>query len=135
MIQRKTRHAFVLTVLALLVTSSWIAAFAISASDSSALEAFRSIRLAEDAGADVSSLIRDYNTLLEADSSTSFGGLLDRAGAVREDASSRTTIRNAILVVSVIAVPMVLSLGAALLRRFHVNLERERLLDREIQLK
>ena len=130
----KTRHAAVLTVLALLVTSSWVVAFAVSAPDSTALAAFRSIRLAEDAGADVSSLIRDYNTLLEEDSDTSFGGLLDRAGAAREDASSQTDIRNIFLVVSLIVVPIVLSLGVVLLRRLHVMLERERLLDKEIQL-
>ena len=131
----KTERASLLTVLALLLASSWVVPFAVSTPNSSALAAFRGIRLAEDAGADVSSLIRDYNTLLEADSDASFAGLLDVAGAAREDASSRTVIRNTILVVSVIVVPMVLSLGVALLRRFHVTLEKERFLDREIQLK
>ena len=100
---------------------------------SSALTAFEAIRAAQAAGADVNSLVAQYNSLLQSNApDSSFDMLRNQALGLQQTASSQTATSNAYVAESIPLIALALALITELVFQIRSKVARERRLSREV---
>jgi hypothetical protein len=100
-----------------------------------ALQAFEAIRAAEDSGADVSTLVAQYNNLLqEGAQDSAYTTLKQFAGNAQASAASSMSFNSSLTLVLVPLIALALTLVSIELFELRKRLSKERLLDMEIRL-
>lgn len=98
-----------------------------------ALQAFEAIREAENAGADVSSLVSEYRSLLQS-SADSFGPFQAKATEAREAALESSHIWSLLTIVIVPLAAFLLATGLQVVLHVRKRLARKRMQDQEVSM-
>jgi predicted PurR-regulated permease PerM len=98
-----------------------------------AFQAFSAIRAAEDSGADISSLISQYNILLQQNATeSSYNSLGQLASNAQVSAMAQRNLDNTITLVAVPVITLLLTLSTVIVLRFRNRLEEDRILEMEV---
>ncbi len=129
------RRVVMVSILILFSSPIWIDQMAGQVSPSRpALDALEALRAAEAAGANVVSMVSKYNSLLQqTGSDASFNSLQNDALTAQQNAVATQANDKITTAISVPIIALLLALVTASFLQLRRRLERERLMDMEIQ--
>jgi methionyl-tRNA synthetase len=98
-----------------------------------ALNTFETLRNAEASGANIASLVSQYNSLLQQSApNSSFISLQNQATAAQKAATAAAALSSTMIIVLVPIIPFFLALLAVGITRLSARLAKERKLDMEV---
>ncbi len=134
----RTRRLILTVAIIVFVSIFWLAPTTVgqSSPNGSALSALEALRAAESAGANITSLVNQYNNFIQQSASNnSFASLGQLAENARQNALAVRSFNQTLTLILVPVIALILALASEALLQLRRKIEREKMLEMEIDRK